>query len=214
MASDRDAELAAAMVAALADLTVIEKSRTAKIVPKSGSPYSYGYADLADIVKTTRPVLAKHGIVALTPVHAFEGGLACSVVLIHSSGVNLRFDPFPFPHGVDARATGSMVTYHRRYALVAALGLAIGEEDDDGAAAVARHAELEPPVPGFRSSLLGAIEKLSEAEKVSVKEFMAEHNLPAVKRMDAAQADLVADWIMHGIPKVEGESEGSSWDDD
>jgi hypothetical protein len=124
--------LAAALVAALSELTVVEKGRTAN----AGS-YSYEYADIADVVKLTRPVLAAHGLVALTPVHDHGDGLACSVVLLHTSGERLDLGPFPFPQGRDAQATGSMVTYHRRYSLVAALGMATGD-DDDGAAAKPR----------------------------------------------------------------------------
>jgi hypothetical protein len=124
--------IAAALVAALADLTVVEKGRTAK----AGS-YTYSYADIADVVKLTRPVLAKHGLVALTPVHDHGDDLACTVSLLHSSGERLDFGPFPFPHGETAQATGSAVTYHRRYALVSALGMAAGD-DDDGASAAPR----------------------------------------------------------------------------
>lgn len=124
--------LAEALVKALGDLTVVEKGRKAN----AGS-YSYDYADIADVVKVTRPRLAEHGIVALTPVHEHGNGLACTVKLVHESGETMELGPFPFPHGRDAQATGSMVTYHRRYALVAALGIAAGD-DDDGASAVAR----------------------------------------------------------------------------
>lgn len=125
--------LAPAVVAALKDLTVVDTGRTAN----AGS-YSYKYADIADVVKLTRPVLAAHGVVALTPIHAHEGGLACTVHLLHESGERLTLGPFPFPHGKDAQATGSMVTYHRRYALIAALGMATGEDDDGAAAQPAR----------------------------------------------------------------------------
>lgn len=126
--------LASALVAALADLTVVEKGRTAKIKTKSGPDYSYDYAAIEDVVKLTRPLLAAHGIVALTPIHDHGNGLACTVTLVHASGETMDLGPFPFPAGRDAQSTGSAVTYHRRYALVAALGLAAGD-DDDGAAA-------------------------------------------------------------------------------
>jgi hypothetical protein len=121
--------LAAALVKALAQLTTVMKDQTAN----AGS-YSYSYADLAQIVNLTRPVLAECGVVALTPVHAHDGQLACSVVLIHQSGERMDFGPFPFPAGGDAQATGSAVTYMRRYALLAALGMAT-DDDDDGHAA-------------------------------------------------------------------------------
>lgn len=137
------ATINAALVAALAHLTVVERSRTAD----AGS-YSYGYADIADVVKLTRPILASHGIVALTPIHDHGSGLACTVTLLHESGDRLDLGPFPFPHGRDAQATGSMVTYHRRYALVAALGIAAGD-DDDGASA---H-KATPPAPEWNKNL-------------------------------------------------------------
>lgn len=131
-ANDLHPNLAAALVAALSDLTVIAAARTANV----GS-YSYSYADIGDVVKLTRPVLAAHGLVALTPVHDHGDGLACTVIVLHASGERMDLGPFPFPHGRDAQATGSMVTYHRRYALVAALGMAAGD-DDDGASAKPR----------------------------------------------------------------------------
>lgn len=136
------ATLAEALVAALARLTVVEAARTAD----AGS-YSYKYADLGDVVKRTRPVLAEHGIVALTPLHEHGTGLAVSVILLHTSGQKLHLGPFPFPHGRDAQATGSMVTYHRRYALIAALGMAAGD-DDDGASAKAKQA----PAPAWNAN--------------------------------------------------------------
>lgn len=74
-------------------------------------------------------------------------------MLLHVSGDKLTFDPFPFPHGRDAQATGSMVTYHRRYALVAALGMAAGD-DDDGASAAARPAANQTPAPPKPEPLL------------------------------------------------------------
>lgn len=134
--------LCAALVAALADLCTVEAKRTAD----AGS-YKYDYADLGDIVLDTRPVLASHGVVALTPLGMVDNQLAVSVVFLHSSGERMDFGPFPFPHGRDAQATGSMVTYHRRYALLAALGMATGD-DDDGASAVAKTKEpAKVPLP-------------------------------------------------------------------
>lgn len=164
--------IAPALVAALADLTVVEKGRTADT-----GKYSYDYADLADVVKLTRPVLARHGIVALTPVHSAGAELACTVTLLHRSGDRLDFGPFTFPHGRDAQATGSWVTYIRRYALTAALGMAAGD-DDDGAKAQPRQQPpkrqerpQEPP-PGEPVAKVKAalVERFEEAGVASPKE--------------------------------------------
>lgn len=132
------ATLAEALVAALAGIAVVEKTRTAKIKTKQGPDYEYEYADITDVIKLTRPILAEHGLVVLTPVHDHGTGLAVTVKVIHKSGT-LDLGPFPFPHGSTAQATGSLVTYHRRYALVAALGIAAGDDDDGATATAAAH---------------------------------------------------------------------------
>lgn len=187
-------ELATALVAALTDLTVVEKDAHADL-----GTYGYDYATLPGLVKATRPTLAEHGIVALTPLHDHGNGLACSVVLLHSSGERMDFGPFPFPHGRDAQATGSMVTYHRRYALLAVLGMAAGD-DDDGAKAVP--AEPPTPVPGFRSSLVAATEKLNDAERELLRAWLSESGLPdRPSKMDAEQAGRTVEWILH-MPKA------------
>lgn len=155
--------LAAALVAALGKLSVVEAGQTAD----TGS-YKYHYASIADVVQVTRPVLAEHGLVALTPVKEHNDGLECTVVLLHESGQSMEFGPFPFPHGRDAQATGSMVTYHRRYALLSALGMGVGD-DDDGASAKAKP---EPVVEWATKSQLDTIRdeyrQLPEGDRAQV----------------------------------------------
>ena len=195
--------LASALVAALADLTVIEKGSKVDFTTDSGKRVHYDFADIAAVVKLTRPVLAEHGLVALTPVHEHGNGLACTVTLLHTSGERMDLGPFPFPAGRDAQATGSMVTYHRRYALVAALGMAAGD-DDDGAAAKPREQQQAAPVPGFRTSLTNAIAGLTNAERELLREWVAEQGLPnRPALMNEEQSERVVEFILHGLPKIE-----------
>lgn len=136
--------LAAALVAALAELTNVAKKHTADT-----GKYGYSFASIADLIADTRPVLAEHGLVALTPVHEHPDGLACTVTILHRSGERLDFGPTPFPNGKDAQSTGSWITYMRRYCLLAALGM--GAEDDDGASAKPaerRQEQPQSPPPG------------------------------------------------------------------
>ena len=195
--------LAAALVAALADLTVVEKGRTVDYKTKDGQRVNYTFSDIADVVKLTRPVLHAHGLVALTPVHEHGNGLACTVTLLHTSGERMDLGPFPFPAGRDAQATGSMVTYHRRYALVAALGMAAGD-DDDGAAAKPREQQQAAPAPGFRTSLTKAIAGLTDAEREALREWVAEQGLPNKPAlMNEEQSSRVVEFILHGLPRIE-----------
>lgn len=178
-------DLHAALVAALSELTTVEAGRRAD----AGS-YSYDYADLADIVRLTRPVLAQHGIVALTPLGAHGDRLAVSVHLIHSSGEALVLGPFPFAAGRDAQATGSMVTYMRRYALLAALGMATGD-DDDGHAAT--QAERRPAKPEPSAALVEAREAaalLGDSALTVVPSIVAEVTGAEAKLSDLSDADL------------------------
>ena len=167
--------LAAALVAALPQLTVVEKNRQVDMELKSGRRIKYDYADLADVVKMTRPVLAEHGIIALSPVHDHGGGLACTVILMHASGDRIDLGPFPFPHGADAQATGSMVTYHRRYSLLAALGMAAGDDDDDGAEATTkqRAVRAEQESPYISADNVEALKLRCEEHKVKVADVVS-----------------------------------------
>lgn len=193
--------LSAALVAALADLAVIEKNQTADM----GSFTSH-YADLGSIVKKTRGPLAENGLLLVQSLEPYENGLAVRTILLHTSGESMEFGPLPFQQGNNAQATGSFITYMRRYALLAALGMATGE-DDDGAAAVPRTDDGKfptTPVPGYIRSVVDAREKLSGPERASLREWMTEEGLPSVpSQLTEAEADRVVDYIVHGLPAVE-----------
>jgi len=190
-------ELPAALVAALAGLTTVAKGRTAK-----GKTFSYAYADLDDLVTLTRPVLAAHGLAALTPVHAYEGGLAVSVELLHTSGEVRTFPPLPFPAGADPQSAGSAMTYFRRYALLAALGMAAGG-DDDGKAATApagrEEGDATDVLPAIRKRLGHKVHNLSEGRRAELRTWLEENGLPdRPAAMTAEQCDAVDDWVKRG----------------
>ena len=136
--SDTIGKLAAAIVAAAAELEDIKREASANIPTKSGGSYSYKYATLPGILQAVRPILQKHDLAVLQ--NASEGGNASvdiSTMIVHSSGEYLVLDALPMPMGNTAQETGSAITYGRRYQLLAALGLA-ADDDDDGATAAPR----------------------------------------------------------------------------
>jgi hypothetical protein len=63
---------------------------------------------------------------------------------------------------------------------------------------------VAPPVPGFRSSLMDSVAKLTEAERELLRAWLVEEGLPdRPSKMDAEQAGRVAEWLIRGMPKVE-----------
>lgn len=134
MAGDVRAEWHVAFAAAQAAMPPIGKDKKATIETRGGGSYSYSYADLASILEAVTPVLSKHGLSVAQSVATVDGQVAVETRVYHSSGHVEVFGPLSLPGGQDARSVGSAVTYARRYALCAALGIA-PDEDDDGAAA-------------------------------------------------------------------------------
>lgn len=92
------------------------------------------YADLASVWAAWQEAGPKHGLAIVQMAEAGEGFVAVRTMLGHSSGEwvqgSLRV-PFQEQKGINiAQALGSALTYARRYALAAAVGIA--PEDDDG----------------------------------------------------------------------------------
>lgn len=94
------------------------------------------FASLASVRNATVPVLAKHGIAVVQDLVTTDGAISCTTRLFHTSGQTLTFGPLAMPATKpDAQGLGSAATYAKRYALMAVCGV-VGDEDDDGNAAV------------------------------------------------------------------------------
>lgn len=73
------------------------------------------------------------GIAIAQEVDGDAGTVGVTTYLVHLSGQWVAFGPATFPAPNDPQQRGAVISYARRYALLAALGLAA--EDDDGASA-------------------------------------------------------------------------------
>lgn len=119
------AGLYAAMAAANVELTNPTKDKKAQT-----GQYTYTYASLDTILGHVRPVLAKHGLSVLQDVVIEGDRVQIITKILHASGELLEFGPLGGPVGRDWQALGGGITYARRYALCAALGIAADEDDD------------------------------------------------------------------------------------
>jgi hypothetical protein len=92
------------------------------------------FSTLAAVLNAVRKPLAKHGIALLQSVAIEDGRVRVSTNLMHASGEWLRETmSFPLAGGSNVQQAGSVVTYLRRYSLIALCGI-VGDphQDDDG----------------------------------------------------------------------------------
>ena len=98
------------------------------------------YTPLDVIIDTAKPLLDKHGLSYIQSCSGDGQNITVTTLLMHSSGEWVETDPLTLKADkATAQGAGSAITYGRRYALSAALGLA-SDEDDDG-----NGAEPKPP---------------------------------------------------------------------
>lgn len=90
------------------------------------------YADLASVIEASKP-LSKHGIAIIQPPCARGPSVTVTTLLVHKSGEFIESDLTMTAQQNTPQGIGSCITYARRYALQAMVGIA--PEDDDGNAA-------------------------------------------------------------------------------
>lgn len=119
-------QIAAALIAAQGDMESAKRT--------ADNPFFKSkYADLAICIETARPVLKSHGLGVIQSADC-DGDLAVvETMLIHTSGEWFKSRTVLRPSKADPQGMGSAVTYARRYAYMAIIGMA--SEDDDGNAA-------------------------------------------------------------------------------
>jgi hypothetical protein len=124
--SDTINQIAAAVIAAQGEMGSAKKT--------ADNPFFKSkYADLAGVVETARPVLTRHGLGVVQSADC-DGELAVvETLLVHTSGEWFKSRTVLKPTKADPQGMGSAVTYARRYAYMAIIGMAA--EDDDGNAA-------------------------------------------------------------------------------
>lgn len=151
-ASEHIGAIAAALARAQADLTNPDKTLTGMI----RSPFlrdddrSFRYASLASGLDIVRKTLSQQeiAIIQTTRVEQATGHIHLTTLLAHSSGEWISSDwPVCATRDVEApHRMGAALTYARRYALFALVGIA-GEDDVDAPDAVASPLAAEPHTP-------------------------------------------------------------------
>ena len=151
------------------------------IVADATNPhFRSNYVSLGGLIETVLPILNSNGVVLVQAPSIGDHGPVLTTLLVHAESGEELFTSTPLYMGKqDAQAHGSAITYARRYALMCLLGV-VGDEDDDGNAAVATQesmgqasqrqarAERREFDPG-RDLLPGAIRVKTEDDAVAVR---------------------------------------------
>lgn len=205
--SESIASLAKSLTKALGELSDVVKTQTAR-----AGAYSYSYATIADALGMARPILAKHGIALMQTAECNEDYVVVHTTMMHESGEYLTHQPTRLPAGQDAQKTGSAITYARRYAMMAALGLAT--EDDDGASApskptVPKAKPTPAPAPAKTFRTADKIDGLSFEERANLLKViggLAQTNEATrdfcTRALDEANVELLSDLSDEDLMKL------------
>lgn len=142
--SDTIGALSAALAKAQATFAPVQKTKTAKIPTKSGSSYSYRYADLGDVWAMCRQPLADNGLsVVQAPENGGDGSIGIVTMLCHDSGEWVSSFLSIRANDTTAQAIGAAITYLRRYGLCAMLGI-VSDDDVDAQHEQEQQADRKP----------------------------------------------------------------------
>jgi len=113
-----------ALVAAIGELSNVAKT--------AANPYFKSkYAPLDAIIEATRPILKKHGLAVTQQPIFMDGTAGVETTILHKGGYSTTSTLLLPLKDQSPQGVGSAITYARRYALAAVLGIA-SEDDDDG----------------------------------------------------------------------------------
>ena len=106
------------------------------------------YADLATVWDEVRAILTQNGFSVVQTTGVLPDGKATLITrLLHVSGESIVGEYPLNPTKNDPQQLGAAVTYARRYALQAILGVTVEDEDDDGNASSAEHKPAKQAAP-------------------------------------------------------------------
>ena len=136
--SDALNELAAALAKAQAQIHGAEMSRV-------NPAFKSKYATLADVWNACRDALTKNGLSIVQLPSYVDGEVRITTILLHSSGQSIR-ETLALPVvKKDPQGLGSAISYGRRYALSAMVGVCPDEDDDGNAASRSQQGNGQRP---------------------------------------------------------------------
>jgi hypothetical protein len=187
--SDKIDQVATSLYAVQRELRNPPPNARADIETKSGRTFGYDYLSLPKLIDVVREAFKAVSLAYVQEITQLGTGIGVTTRIMHGpSGQWVELGPLPVPCAPDAQAVGSAITYGRRYALAAAVGIA-ADEDDDAAGAAERdaaHGEGASPTvaaPGSGSAVEGALAPAPPSPADDKQRLMDEYHAGKPHRM-------------------------------
>lgn len=178
--SDQITELAKAMVDVQAEIRAAVKDRV-------NPHFRSTYADLSGVVDACRSALTKHGFSVIHACRESDGSvLHLDTRLLHKSGQWIEGTMSMRPSKADPQGIGSCITYARRYALAAIVGVVTEDDDGNGASGTAKPAEAAKPAKvGQRQ--IDELNRLIDETGTDLDQFLRWGNVESIADLTMAQ---------------------------
>ena len=112
-----------------------------EVETKTGGKYKFKYADLSECKRAAKQPLAEN---ELAVCQLIEDDYSIRTILLHSSGQWISSKVRMPSNTADAQSIGSAITYAKRYAFCAILGI-VADDDEDANIASGNTAQKEQP---------------------------------------------------------------------
>jgi hypothetical protein len=154
-------------------------------VKDSSNPFfKSSYADLTSVIKAIKQPFSDNGLSYTQFPVSNEHGVGVSTRLMHTSGQWLEMEYTLPTVKKDPQASGSAITYARRYALQSIAG--IPTADDDAESAMLRGATNDTKINSTQAAKLKALLEVTQSD---VNKFCKAFKCPTVDEMKAVQFD-------------------------
>lgn len=185
-------EIAPMWVNALNEMRDVSRENVAD----TGS-YKYRYSSLDQATKQAREVLTKHGLGVQQSAHGDQlGTVSITTRVWHTSGQWIEADPLTMPAKGGPQDVGSAISYGRRYALMAFLGLATDDDDGAGAQRAAQEAAKPHPLSDRVAAVQVDMRRLTDTVKAEMRTWADGRKLSAAAMMaDEQWLAYCEDWV-------------------
>ena len=201
--------------AAMADF----QAEAPKII-KTQDGHNCRYAALSDIVAVIAPKLSEHGLSHSWVTSTDDKVISVTCKITHALGHSEETALSAGPDGSGSKnaiqAIGSTITYLQRYTLKAALGIAEGGQDDDGAGAEDKKPKILEPNAAEQKFIDAVCEKLPQEDGKIVnkkKVGLCLYSKACQYPKDLQHVTVAAEWIMNKLdtPELYMEATGENF---